>query len=173
MVATSAPVPASVDVESCGHCGHVSPDLLVCLGCHTARYCSADHQLQAWFVWVVLSAILNVFFFFRVRPGHKKACRQAARKAAAASVAHDEEEKTTLAVTSQPAEVLAIEAAPTAATVALSCVFCGDNSKKLLLCGKCKVVRYCGAEHQKQHWWGNVSFIFSTRLNCLCQQEHT
>ena len=68
-------------------------------------------------------------------------CRHAAREAAAARAAHHEEEKTTLAVTSQPAEVLAIEAAPTAATVSQSCAFCGDVTKKLLLCGKCKVAR--------------------------------
>ena len=75
----------------------------------------------------------------------------------AARAAQDEEETTTLAVTSQPAAVLAIEAAPTAATVSYLCAFCGDGSKKLLLCGKCKVVRYCGAEHQKQHWFGGIA----------------
>jgi hypothetical protein len=58
--------------------------------------------------------------------------------------------------TSQPAEVLAIEATPTPqqTSLNLTCAFCGDATKKLLLCGKCKVARYCGAEHQKQHWFG-------------------
>ena len=77
---------------------------------------------------------------------------------------------TTLAITSKPAEVLAIEAAPTAASITQSCAFCGDNTKKLLLCGKCKVVRYCGAEHQKQHWWGNVIGIRINRLYLSFQQ---
>ena len=38
----------SQSVDGCGHCGHEAPDLLVCLGCHSARYCSVAHQREAW-----------------------------------------------------------------------------------------------------------------------------
>ena len=31
-----------------------------------------------------------------------------------------------------------------------NCGFCGDNATQF--CSACKLVKYCGAEHQKKHW---------------------
>jgi hypothetical protein len=53
-------------------------------------------------------------------------------------------------VTKQPQ--LALEGNITPAVLVPACVFCGESKLKLLLCGKCKLVRYCGPDHQKQHW---------------------
>ena len=47
---------------------------------------------------------------------------------------------------------LALEGNITPAVLVAVCVFCGESKLKLLLCGKCKLVRYCGPDHQKQHW---------------------
>ena len=54
-VSTQRPPPHGP--TGCGHCGHASPDLLVCAGCHVARYCSAAHQRAAWF-----GCAVRVFF---------------------------------------------------------------------------------------------------------------
>jgi hypothetical protein len=32
------------------------------------------------------------------------------------------------------------------------CAFCGKQKEKLLACGKCKKVKYCGADCQRKHW---------------------
>lgn len=36
--------------------------------------------------------------------------------------------------------------------VEMSCAYCGTFSQKLLKCGKCRTVEYCGKECQKKHW---------------------
>jgi len=56
--------------------------------------------------------------------------------------------------------MLAIESAATPAAVdakkKAGCGFCGEVKEKLLLCGKCKIVRYCNADHQRQHWFDRI-----------------
>ena len=56
--------------------------------------------------------------------------------------------------------MLAIEAAATPVAVdakkKAGCGFCGEVKEKLLLCGKCKIVRYCIADHQRQHWFESI-----------------
>jgi hypothetical protein len=49
---------------ACGYCGREAPGLLVCAGCHEARYCSAEHQRQAWFVRDVLKIFRFVVPFY-------------------------------------------------------------------------------------------------------------
>ena len=39
-----------------------------------------------------------------------------------------------------------------AAVSGLGCAKCGKEGEKLLSCGRCKKVRYCGAECQRGHW---------------------
>ena len=34
----------------CDHCGQAVPEMLVCLGCHQAHYCTSACQHGAWFV---------------------------------------------------------------------------------------------------------------------------
>ena len=96
------------------------------------------------------SCFISLLIFFR--PGHKAACSRASHKIAAAHAVKDSSCRT--------APLLAIEAA-TVATAAISaapkmckpvCGFCGEAKEKLLLCSKCKSVRYCDAGHQRQHW---------------------
>jgi hypothetical protein len=64
---------------------------------------------------------------------------------------------------------LALEAAAnskSSAPVAHTCGFCGAASEKLFLCGKCKSVRYCDANHQRQHWFVIGSFLLFTINVC-------
>ncbi len=37
-------------------------------------------------------------------------------------------------------------------TLEASCAMCGTKENKLLACGKCREVQYCGKECQKGHW---------------------
>ena len=39
------------------------------------------------------------------------------------------------------------------------CGFCGEAKEKLLLCSKCKSMRYCHADHQRQHWSVLVAYV--------------
>ena len=55
----TTPLGADFKMGGCGHCGHESPGLLVCLGCHTARYCSAAHQRKAWCVYLLTLKWIN------------------------------------------------------------------------------------------------------------------
>jgi hypothetical protein len=55
----AATLEADCKMGGCGHCGHESLDLLVCLGCHTARYCSAAHQRKAWCVYLLTLKWIN------------------------------------------------------------------------------------------------------------------
>ena len=53
-------------------------------------------------------------------------------------------------------QLLAIKAAETSTCPTekhLVCGFCGEAKEKLLVCGKCKAMRYCHADHQRQHWF--------------------
>jgi len=47
------------------------------------------------------------------------------------------------------------------------CNWCGQNATvvRLSLCGGCKVVRYCGAEHQKMDWVG-IGRDYAHRMQC-------
>jgi len=51
----------------------------------------------------------------------------------------------------QPAAQLALPA-PVKQSLAPACGHCGATKEKLLLCSKCKTMRYCSVDHQKQHW---------------------
>ena len=63
---TEAPPP--VRVEACDHCSKEGLELLVCLGCHQARYCSAACQKDAWLVCYLIFSIFCIFHrsFFMV-----------------------------------------------------------------------------------------------------------
>ena len=101
--------------------------------------------------------LFTVNFFFYHRAGHKAACKKAARDAAAAPKVAPPTEMAS-------ACLLPIEAAPPPvprySAMVATCGFCLEAKEKLLLCGKCKVIRYCNADHQRQHWY--------KRFECLC-----
>ena len=89
------------------------------------------------------------------RAGHKAACKRMAAEAAAGP---DSEVHVTLEGPNLVKKILAIEAVPARLpqnTTKFMCGFCLDAKEKLLLCGKCKIVRYCSADHQRQHWFDN------------------
>ena len=65
---------------------------------------------------------------------------------------------------------LALYSNITPAVLVFACVFCGESKLKLLLCGKCKLVRYCGPDHQKQHWCV-VFLLQSARLKIFCESH--
>ena len=52
---------------------------------------------------------------------------------------------------------LALESSHPPAVLVPACIFCGGSKQKLLICGKCKAVRYCGPDHQKRHWCASVN----------------
>ena len=88
---------------------------------------------------------------FADRSGHKEACKKNTARDAAG-----QQSSAVLPCVILARSILAIEAgpaplaqSPTSITV---CGFCREAKEKLLLCGKCKKMRYCNADHQRQHW---------------------
>ena len=56
---------SSVALEMpCDHCGRAWPEMLVCLGCHQAHYCTTDCQRAAW----LLMGVGKDFFHDSVLP---------------------------------------------------------------------------------------------------------
>jgi hypothetical protein len=101
----------------------------------------------------------GIFNRRHARSTHKPECRRIAVELAA-SVKHE----------TQQVEQLALPAPPSRQATAPACGFCGTTTEKLLLCSKCKVVRYCSADHQKQHWF--VVFNFErVFLQCLAKNN--
>ena len=91
------------------------------------------------------------------RAVHKATCKKAAQDAS------DEKKSFDGPAETAPNSMRAIEAAPVLPTkspaVAALCGFCLEAKEKLLLCGKCKIIRYCNADHQRQHWLKDVCFL--------------
>ena len=101
-------------------------------------------------------ALLNCF---SCRAVHKEACQKAAQKASAAR-----ETETALAAP------LGIEAAPAPGTKnspTAVCGFCQTTKEKLLLCSKCKAVRYCSTDHQRQHWLESCMNLYLLSFSLL------
>ena len=103
------------------------------------------------------------------RPGHKNECQAAAALFTATAIEFEKSEsqqcgdRTESDANNPNQQLLAIEAAATSTSPtkkAVVCGFCGEAKEKLLLCGKCKAVRYCHADHQRQHW-------FCSRICCF------
>ena len=103
------------------------------------------------------------------RPGHKNECQAAAVHATATAIEFAKSEsqkcgdrtKSDVGNAAQP--LLAIEAAATSTSHTkkhVVCGFCGEAKEKLLLCGKCKATRYCHADHQRQHWFRFLIYVF-------------
>jgi hypothetical protein len=60
-------------------------------------------------------------------------------------------------------KTLAIKAALVPASkssTAAVCGFCREAKGKLLLCSKCKAISYCNADHQRQHWYCWLLFVY-------------
>ena len=51
--------PAALPLHVCDQCGTTAPDMLMCLGCHTACYCCAACQRAAWWVGSVRGAFVH------------------------------------------------------------------------------------------------------------------
>ena len=101
------------------------------------------------------------FHFFSLRPGHKASCTRAPQSTLASQT------RDVNGISIVVAPVLSIEAAVAPTTKVVPkvldkavCGFCGEAKEKLLLCSKCKVVRYCHADHQRQHWFSAFEYAF-------------
>ena len=104
-------------------------------------------------------SFLILFIYSFLRPGHKSSCTQVSRS----SEASQAREGNSSSINITP--VLALKAAEAPATAVLPkfnkavCGFCGEAKEKLLLCSRCKSVRYCHADHQRKHWSVLIAYV--------------
>ena len=65
---------------------------------------------------------------------------------------------------------LALNAPPPITPTTKACAFCGYQAARLLLCARCKLARYCHADHQRQHWYTFVYVLkkITEKYKAIC-----
>jgi TPR repeat protein len=121
----SSPAPALAPCSSCG-----ASTSLVCAVCLKAHFCSRPCAAKAW-------------------PGHRTACAEFAVLAALPDVALAPVPPAAPLASMKPAAGAGVGAWEHPGT-GFDCAVCGKTDAAV--CARCRLVGYCGAEHQRKDW---------------------
>ena len=167
--------------EKCGYCGKYSPATKKCTRCKNVQYCSKECQTKHWPVHNKSCKAAMTSNIQRPQPasraGDDPFSASKAHKFASTQCTYCKKSSDSLKKCLRCEEVQycgkecqtshwpkhkavcssSKSSHPTTSTrmpevEVKSCALCGKSSMKLMSCGKCGKVKYCGKECQRKHW---------------------